>query len=539
MGGEEVRHVWDELRPIWINRLNWIMLSVFSFIMIVSCSTSKVDTTSIKKEKALIYNVDVTTTYQTIHNFGASDAWSIQFVGSEWPDASRKQMSEWLFSTETTADGQPKGIGLSAWRFNIGAGSAEQGAASKIQDDWRRTECFLKSDGSYDWTKQSGQLWFLEEARRNGVNDIIGFVNSPPVYFTKNGKAWADNAVITNLSQDHYEDYATFLANVIAGVKAKSGVQLDFISPFNEPQWGWECCGQEGSPWSNDELAKVTKIIDRVFSEKGISETEIEITDAGQIDYLYDPKKAPLERGNQIREFFDLASDNYLGSLDVLSKKVTGHSYFSTWDQNNMVNSRLELKKTINEIDQELEYWVSEYCLLEDNEKIKGNGKDLGIDPAIYMARVIHADLYYANASAWHWWLAVSPYDYKDGLIYIDKNNKEKLEDSKLLWALGNYSAFIKSGSKRVAVERENAQDGENLLVSAYLTPAKEVVVVCINDQQMNQEIVLSGLSKSFKKMNIYQTSGKPEDNLRFVKEKKCNDSVQIPAMSIVTCVIR
>ncbi len=58
--------------------------------------------------------------------FSASDAWSMQFIGL-WPEEKQNQVADWLFSTENDANGQPKGIGLSLWRFNVGAGSAEQG----------------------------------------------------------------------------------------------------------------------------------------------------------------------------------------------------------------------------------------------------------------------------------------------------------------------------------------------------------------------------------------------------------------------------
>lgn len=44
---------------------------------------------------------------------------------------------------------------------------------------------------------------------------------------------------------------------------------------------------------------------------------------------------------------------------------------------------------------------MSEYCILGDNGgEINGNGRDMGIDPALYLARVIHNDLTIANASA-------------------------------------------------------------------------------------------------------------------------------------------
>ena len=92
-----------------------------------------------------------------------------------------------LFSTEQQADGSPKGIGLSLWRFNIGAGSYEQGAASGIGDEYRREECFLGTDGSYNWSKQAGAQWFLKAAKKRGVRYLLGFTNSPPVQFTQNG----------------------------------------------------------------------------------------------------------------------------------------------------------------------------------------------------------------------------------------------------------------------------------------------------------------------------------------------------------------
>ena len=67
---------------------------------------------------------------QTIHGFGASDAWSTQFVGKNWPLIKKNQIADYLFSTATDAQGNPKGIGLNTWRFNIGAGSSTQGGAS-------------------------------------------------------------------------------------------------------------------------------------------------------------------------------------------------------------------------------------------------------------------------------------------------------------------------------------------------------------------------------------------------------------------------
>ena len=61
-----------------------------------------------------------------MHSFGASDCWSMAMVGKYYPESKKRQIAEWLFSLETDRQGNPKGIGLSLWLFNIGAGSYEQ-----------------------------------------------------------------------------------------------------------------------------------------------------------------------------------------------------------------------------------------------------------------------------------------------------------------------------------------------------------------------------------------------------------------------------
>ena len=132
------------------------------------------------------YMIQVDNPRQTILHFGASDAWSMQSIGT-WPEEQEQaKIADWLFSMETDAQGQPRGIGLSLWRFNLGAGSSEQGRDAQINRD-TRTECFLQADGTYEWTKQAGQRKFLRMAKERGVPYFLAFLNSPPVYFTQNG----------------------------------------------------------------------------------------------------------------------------------------------------------------------------------------------------------------------------------------------------------------------------------------------------------------------------------------------------------------
>src|SRR5687767_14417989 len=70
-----------------------------------------------------VITLDTAIRYQTMEHFGASDAWACQFAGG-WPLEKKNAMADWLFSTDTLSNGNPKGIGLSMWRYNLGAGSA-------------------------------------------------------------------------------------------------------------------------------------------------------------------------------------------------------------------------------------------------------------------------------------------------------------------------------------------------------------------------------------------------------------------------------
>lgn len=93
------------------------------------------------QEPIVRYKILANSPEQHIQHFGASDAWSMQFLGL-WPEKQQQKIADWLFSKENDAQGKPKGIGLSIWRFNLGAGSEEQGDSSQIQRG-TRTQCFL------------------------------------------------------------------------------------------------------------------------------------------------------------------------------------------------------------------------------------------------------------------------------------------------------------------------------------------------------------------------------------------------------------
>ncbi len=263
------------------------------------------------------------------------------------------------------------------------------------------------------------------------------------------------------------------------------------------------------------------------------------LAEAADLRWLYSNHGKP-ERGNQINYFF---SENK--QVKNLEHTISGHSYFTTWPVDSLIAVRQKLNKKL--IEHKLDYWQSEFCILEKSDDIGGGSKrDLGMNTALYVARVIHADLTLANAKSWQWWTALTIADFKDGLIYIDTGNKKDLYnqeslktngvfyDSKLLWVLGNYSRFVRPEMKRIEVKLGDSnslnKQYKDVMISAYKNEkSSELVIVAINYSNENKTIDLS----RFVLKNMYVTS-----KYKSLEAVKLNDqNVVIEARSVSTII--
>ena len=495
--------------------------------------------------------------YQTIDGFGASDAWRTQFVGKNWPLKKREAMADLLFSQDIDKDGNPLGIGLSIWRFYIGSGSMEQGEESGITHPWRRSESFLLADGTYDWNKQQGQQWFLQAAKKHGVDHFLGFAISAPVHMTRNGKAWSPGGEDFNIDEGRIGDFAEFLSQV-SGYFHQQGLGFSFISPFNETQWNWEApASQEGTPALNSEIASLV----RYLSPKLMSsspQTMIVVPESAELQFLYGFHNKQ-GRDNQIDDFFHPDSENFIGDLPNVKKVVLGHSYFTTHTWDLLYDTRKALQNKLQEYDNEIGFWQSEFCILERHEDIgAGQRRDLGMPTALYVARVIHHDLTIANAKSWSWWTALSQFDFKDGLIYLDNGNdgirrfdypdSQRLKydgyfrESKLLWALGNYSRFVRPGMQRIKAEfvipLDDVEKAENLMVSAYKDKDDDtLVLVLVNYATNKKNFIIENLGEHLFVLNDQFETYTTSESYNLARSTVNAGNIEIPPRSVVTLV--
>ncbi|HZS52882.1 MAG TPA: glycoside hydrolase [Bryobacteraceae bacterium] len=472
--------------------------------------------------------------HQVIDNFGASDCWSMQKVGG-WSVENRNRLADLLFS-------EKEGIALSCWRFNIGGG-----INPKITNPWRTAETFETGPGQYDWSRQRNERRFLAAAKARGVPQFLAFVNSPPGRMTRNALTFCDpEGSSTNLKPGAEHEYARYLGDILEHF-ARNGdeverIVFDYISPVNEPQWDWSGHSQEGNRASNDDIKGIIRAV-AVELERRRLVTQIAALESGSLPDMWQiDRKATARWGTEYGNYLDA----FLGDPStngLLGGRIGYHSYGSDLASGPLVNNRTQLGEKMKHYPS-WKLWQTEYCVLVGSEGKGGNHRDLTMKTALEVARIIHLDLVLCGASAWQWWTAVSPVDYKDGLIYTDwrkPGDAETIYPARILWALGNFSRFVRPGMQRVEIAGAN-HDVQGLMASAFKDETnRRAVVVYVNmgDTARKVSLLFKTIAGDKKPTDItpHVTSDRSGDELKRYPQYGPETPTDIPAKSVVTLV--
>jgi len=517
--------------------------------------------------------VDPGLTYQTMRGFGASDCWMGNHVGKYWGEAEKSLMAQWYFSQEFDEAGSPLGAGLSNWRFNLGAGTEEQGDGSDIGQNsvltsvyYRRAESFLidsdpSAPESYDWSKAAGQQYFLEKAKEYGCESYVFFSNSPPVYFTTNGKGHNKGGGSTgnaNLRTDSYGDFAVYMAEVLKHFEeqdAEKGYETDFtywISPVNEPQWDWTGTGQEGTPWTNTQIAQLTRELDSAIAERGLS-AKIMLPETADYSYITGQNST---RGYQLYQLFNPASANYVGGLPSVAQLIGAHSYWNYSTDANLRATRLAVGNAIAEYPG-MEFFQTEWSLLQQSgEGIPAWASTGYLDVALFEAKLMYGDIVYANASSWAFWtamdmecgsvdrynlvgLAPGKTDYEPVIsLTTSVDSPGAVKAQKTLWALGNYSLFVRPGYRRI--DMPGLDNLLGLMGSAYLSPDGSRIVTVFVNMSASEEfklcpVFLDGREET--QIRGFVTDETRDLALDFTRSPGKGRSFTVPPRSIYTVV--
>ena len=443
--------------------------------------------------------IDSAVKYQKYDGIGASGAWWAQIVGGwknkdENGEEIRNVISRLLYS-------KTYGIGMDIYRYNIGGGSAHSGNGN-YSDFARRTESFGNGEGKYDFTRDKNAVYMMKQAVKDGAREVILFVNSPIEQLTKNG--WAhlkkNQLFRTNLAKNNYSNFAKYCLDVTEHF-VDEGLPIKYLSPINEPFWIW-AGGQEGCHYSPRQAGKVMLCFAKEMKNRSkLSTVRLSGVENGDIRWFNKSYTRNLIKYSEVRNLID--------SVDL-------HSYFLHQPLpffNDRIKFLNRYRKWMDKHYPDMPIKMSEWTHMV-------GGKNPNMDSALETVKVMIEDFTLLNVTSWQHWLACSHYDYHDGLIYLDIENKS-YETTKRLYATGNFSKYIPIGATRIKAECDD----------------KEIMIICFKKDSKTVLITLNPTKKE-KRYTLPQDSSiavtDPENNLK-EKKAKANETFTITPESVTT----
>ncbi|MGO4936452.1 glycoside hydrolase family 30 protein [Fundicoccus sp. Sow4_H7] len=453
-----------------------------------------------EKIETVTIDIDISEEHQTIESFGASGAWWSQDVGG-WTDMENDSLSKREYIAQLLFD-PTDGIGLSSYRYNLGAGSTLENSP-KIEDPWRRAESFESAPGVYDWTNDQNSMWFLKQAVAYGIDDIYLFVNSPLTRLTESGAAYGETDASgknkINLLPENYQVFADYVLDVTEYF-LEDGIPVTHISPINEPQWEWTG-GQEGIHYEPEEVVNILEVfVDEMEKRSSLSDVSLSMPELG-------------EWANSSTAYFNrlIESEKLMDSIDTWDI----HSY---WSDN---LAKLNFIDWMEENEVEVSLKMTEWTEMV-------NGRDYTMNSALTLANEIYEDLTTLDVEAWQYWIAVSSYDYRDGLIYVELDD-QTITPTKRLWTMGNFSKYIKPGYVRVSTSSSNkALDSVSFIGEG--DNGEELITVIINQSYFDKFVSLDGLDYTNQISFITNVDHDLEE-----QEITDNQQILIPRQSVVT----
>ena len=497
---------------------------------------------SVSAYSNLRITVDLNDERQTVQGFGASMAWTFQRLGLEGTDEVKEKSIEMLYGDS--------GLRLNIARFNIGGGSLDSNLDDVVPYcyDWfdpdRRAESFFVAENyldaddatlkaafadenNYDFTRDAGALEMLDMALAAGnIDKIVFFANSPHYLMTVSGTCTGAEVQQNNLKEEFYEAYCDYLLIIVDNIVKEHLSGLEnvpevVISPVNEPQWDWggDGASQEGCHFDPEPLAAFYDVfLDKLeaFNDANGTSYECDVLESGNYKFYIDRK--------DIKEYLEAMSKyDYFDEIEYIS----AHSYGAD-------DSKKHREKYQNYIDKNypgLGISITEYCEME-------SGRYDTIESGLLLGNVISRDLTMLDAIDWNWWLAVSPCDYNDGLVYWDvlEDGSQKLSVLKRYYVMGQFSRYIENGDIRVGATCSDLTGWANLDYSAYKRADGTVVVVIINNSKSDKNVTVGGLG-DYTKATVVCTTAEEQSGWNEV-ETVWSGKVALPAQSITTYVL-
>lgn len=406
--------------------------------------------------------IDPSQTFQTIKGFGTGSNW-ISFMLENHSDEDRDKIVDLCYG--------PEGIGLRIYRYIAGSGSnytKVPGTGSNMCLEYEGRP------GEYSLDNDPVGIAMLDRVMKYDPLELVVCFASPPAYLSINGTS-NGNGMTSNLAPENYQAYAEFVCGITQFL-VEQGYPITYVSPINEPQWGWgdgsTNAGEEGCHYELNEALEVCRTVIREILDKGYS-FKASIPESAQwnhsshsLTFLYNVMNDPILRDNM---------DHF-----------AAHSYG---------NNATDKKFAMN--------YLAQYDFTIPMRQTEWATGETGMKGAVETARVIFEDLTILNGETWEYYAITGGPNY--GLFNIQNG---ACEPNDALWAMANYSKFI-TGYTRVGCDFERIQldDGADsqVVASAYVSPdGSKTAVVVVNEDLKDHTISFAGLEG--KAAKVYRT---------------------------------
>ncbi len=452
--------------------------------------------------------VDLSDRHQTMEGFGASSAWWSQEIGG-WTDIGqsgkevREEIMDLLYSEE--------GLGMNIYRYNLGAGTGTGEKPGVFNDSWRSAQSFIDDNGNIDYSLDANAVWCMNRAVALGADKVFFFSNSAPDTMTITGMPHSEEQrkKVTNLAPENYQAFADYALDAVEHFRAQ-GIPVIALSPINEPQWTWQG-GQEGCHYEPDEMVALYKVFYQEMLSRGMTDdVELDMFESGQFG------------GSKFKKWFKaLAEDETLGPV---LHTLSGHSYNSSFTDKE--KTAKWLKKNYPDLKIRCTEWTE-----------MTSGRDLGMDSAVIMADMICNDLKILDAISWTYWLAVSQYDWRDGLLYVDPSEPkpQTYTLTKRYYGYGNFTRFVKEGAVRVGTQMDRDKELNSI---AFEQDGKLTMILVNSSAENERQVSFNIAGGDYHTMTTWLTDDEHDLEQTAQTAYSAQSAVTLPPQSVMTVVL-
>ncbi|MBN1307506.1 MAG: hypothetical protein JXA18_06290 [Chitinispirillaceae bacterium] len=448
-------------------------VQAFVFVGLFSIGNSVVAAASI--------DLNFNNSYQTIHGIGVNCADCTNPIYIGMSDSARNAFMDVTFR-------QDIGIGVTMIRqkivCGIGSGSSQEGTIEPSEGVWDSTHC-------------DAEAAMMRAARERGCPIIMSSPWSPPAWMkTNNATSSRGGDATTNiLDPTKYQAFADYLSYYCRLFKSKWNIDIDCISPQNEPSLNpkWDGCVYTPQTYLN----LVKNYVIPTFARDSVR-TKLLVGD----DCVWGER--------YVKICFDSCPASAIGFAG-------GHIYGGGTGgivPTGPLQSAVKAGKDV---------WMTEWTLNNGIATVNADSMNQVIGCAINMTKMFGS----VKITVW------SLYNLQGGLG-ITRRSGNRVTLQKGFWALGNFSKFVRPGYKSMY----NGYGGAN---DVYYNAFKDTVtnnyaIIVVNNNGSAQAITFTLANFPGSICNVYETSSASNlDKVHSSLDLSAGDTV--PAYSITTYV--